>query len=239
MAHQAPNNHRRMVIIPNSVCDKMRKLVPDLAHRDDQDIGNLLDKAISDEGLGNADEWWEDDFAYGIRLNLVIQIDQHVQQMKEPLFAIIRDADDGKNKIVITVLNQYAHDCAIEEGRWRRKPPRRSRYQHPERSSGVGHNPFKVLESIRDSLPEKAPEPEEVEELIEDLDPVQELVEEPERVIIYNENGEQKLMFTGGPMGSLKDAMEELISRAVAPDSISVWARTSIRPRITVELEGL
>ena len=229
MAPVVQNNYERQFIITNNALDKFRALVKGVCCEGSEEIKDILDRAVCSEGLGNAEEWWEEDRDSSIQFNRVIRIDDHVSELddefrrEDRLYAIIRKNKDGQD-VVITVLNKYSYDGAIRHGRWSPQQMRKTRRKNsetPSTSDEPMNMPFAELRDIRDQFPDK---PQEVQEMPEKPQEPPWLITHGDSFVIADD---------------IKVTIAKLIDDGVHPDDIVVWKRTPIRLKVSIKLEGI
>lgn len=233
MGLQPSVTYIRKRIVGNACRPKLREMGKrDLAHWEDKHLGNILDMAVEAAMSRNEFEiFWEDDSAFGICANKVVRIDRDLPAPElDETYAIVRrieDADnyseDGKTEIILTVIDQYAYDQSIIEGRWKEKKPEKSRYRHVD-------------------------DPPEQEEDVEIPDGVVEAVKRQEVQRQEAQKGEIVLIeyrdTACGPVTNFVSTVKSgitqvalgLIGNGADPNSIYVW-RTRVRVSFTTTLE--
>jgi len=216
-------HYKRTRVLGDTILPKLRKLSKgELNHWIDRDLGNILDMAVETQlKKGEVELWWEDDFAYGICLNKVIRVDEHLPAATlDPIYVIVRRASRDDADMIISVLNQETYDKSIEERRWTEEKPEKSKYKHPD-------------------------DPPEQEEDVEIPDGVIEAVkqnakEEPikgECVLIeYTTANDPETHFVSTVKSGITQVSLALIGNGADPNSIHIW-KTRMRVSFSTTLE--
>lgn len=236
--------YRRTHLISQNAIDRLRDLVPQVIHRCDTDIGNAIDEAVVDAmNMPGRIEQWRDEMQPDGRNTLwSLELEVHNFGANEDrrLYALLRAPEEGgEQKVVMTVLPRDIYLRNVEGGRWKRPAVRRQRRGDSGASSPptLAHRPFEALGDIG----VEAVEPEDEEEAEEE--DTEEAHEEQYLVLV----DEAELAVAGDhPAREFhRVAKVDLAAKIAAlvteegfdTDCISVWRRTSIRPKVRVEVD--
>jgi hypothetical protein len=229
MGVQPTISYRRIRIIGNACRPKLRALSKDdLRHWNDIELGNILDMAVEAAYSRNeVEEWWEDDSAFGVCLNLVIRVDGDLPAPNlDDTYAVVRHIEenqdaDGKTEIIITVIDKYEYEQSIVNGRWKEKRPEKSRYRHlddpPEQEEDV-EIPDGVIDAVKRQQEEAK-------------------VSKGELVLIeYMNANDPKTHFVSTVKSGITQVSLGLIANGADPNSIYIW-RTRMRVSFSTTLE--
>lgn len=237
MAYKSPEGYKRKFIIGNVVVDKLRSIVPDFASWPGGDVGNYLDVAVdmARASPANVERWWEDSFSYGIQQYAVVRFDIEMVQAVAELYAIttvIAEGSEGGREIIVTVIDEDERARAIVDGRWRKRPPARSRYRHPGELLVVAEVDEAPSQSLRVPMAELLKkEPIMVAERTPNLGTLTSELAMAEFALSWEKDNRIHFEIVKDP----KDAIEMLISDGVSSASIRVWRSVETRIKVVVE----
>lgn len=229
MGVQPTISYKRVRILGNACRPKLRALSKDLSHWNDIELGNILDMAVEAAYSRNeVEEWWEDDSAYGICLNLIVRVDGDLPAPDlDETYAVVRHIEenqdaDGKTEIIITVIDKYEYEQSIVNGRWKEKRPEKSRYRHlddpPEQEEDV-EIPDGVVEAVKRQEAQR--QEAQKSELV---------------LIEYTNISAQKPDYVSATTDTITMTALGLIANGAEPSSIRVWT-CSKRVRFATTLE--
>jgi hypothetical protein len=225
MGVQPRVDYERIFGMGNAVLPKLRKLIGgDALSWNDRELRNILDMAVDKQiRAGNVEEWWEDDWAYGISQNRVVRVDEMLPAGYNynipPLYAIIREGVQGDIDIIIAIVDQDDYDKSIIDQRWTEKKPEKSKYRHP----GEPEETDAQEETEEPHVPSEKQPPSGTATAVED-----------QVVLIvsttHHHDGE-KTTTIECPESMLQGKVFALIAQGVLPQYIKIWRHCS-----TVEL---
>ena len=232
MGVQPHISYERTFGMGNAVLPKLRKLMGgDTLAWNDRELRNILDMAVDKQiRAKNAEEWWEDDWAYGISLNRVVRIDEMLpvgyNYNIPPLYAIVRRGSQGDIDIIIAIVDQDDYDKSILERRWTETKPEKSKYRHPGES-----------EDEDEAAPEYEPphDPKHEENLMATASAAQNpngvvvAIEDPAVLIVCygvdvdpDSTGLQEATVLACKQSEMEQRIFELIARGVRPERMTV-----------------
>ena len=194
-------------IVSHSAVNKMRTLVPKLAHMSDEGVREFIQTVIADVDLENkSEEYYEDDPAYGPQKNIIVELSLQGNYGRFTTFAIVREAEDGL--IIVTFISRQARDEAISQ-RWYTLP-----MEKDPRSEEPINKPFENLaeEDIEVKKPDYI-------------------------VSYVGDDGEDTLFVgPSRPNRDLLTCIESLLKRGIELRTVSVWEKKDVEVSLRVDL---
>lgn len=204
-------NEAESFIVSHAAVNKIRTLIPRIAHKEDDEIRDYIRAVLAETDLdAKSEEFFENDSGYGTQKNTIVELLLQGNYGRFTTFAIIREAEDGP--IVITFISRQARDDAIAEGRWFTLP-----LEKDPRDEEPINRPF-------DKLDEK-----EIE------------VKKPDYIVSYIDDDGEDTLFVGPtrPNRDLLTCIESLLKRGVELRTISVWEKKNVEVSLKVDVKGL
>lgn len=118
MAGHAPNNyHRHRYIGEHAIARLRERSVGRFAHRDDDDLANLLDESIAQACRAGRDDEIVDDG------NLRHVVELATTPIETDLIAVCRHDARERREVVMTVLTRDQADFCRSSGKWQKRDP--------------------------------------------------------------------------------------------------------------------
>jgi len=198
-------------IVSHAAVNKMRTLLPRVAHKNDDEVREFIRAVIADVDLDSkSEEYFENDSDYGTQKNLIVELTLQGNYGRFTTFAIIKEAEDGP--IVITFISKQAREDAIAEKRWFTLP-----LEKDHRNEESINRPFEKLSE------------EEIE------------VRKPDYIVSYIDDDGEDTIFVGPtrPNRDLLTCIESLLKRGVELRTVSVWEKKNVEVSLKVDVKGL
>lgn len=231
LAWRAPPGYRRKFIIANCVPEKLRDMIKDSGHRDEKDLGHLVDHALQQVGVGNPQVWWEwDNVEEKVQENRVIRIDEAIEGALREIHAVVRKTNKPgfatDNDIVVTVLGPNGVRSSIESGRWQassEKAKERAKTRTCRQTTGLQHKPFEDLEALK-AKAEEAP-----------VEPQQDSSGSFLISYVIEDEGMQSTHYVYARESNLESVISGLVKQGHSPAKIKLWVPAGPR-KITLEI---
>lgn len=260
MACKAPmDRYERKHLVTQTAIDRLRELVPHVAHRDDEDLGNAIDRAVVDslELPGHLEQWYDERQKDGRHMLWSLRLEGHLffaEDERQSLYAILRaPAEGGVSRVVMTILPVDIYLRNVQSGRWQ-QPATKRRRREPGTSPAptLGYKPFEGLAGMVLS-PKAGRAAQEGKVSIEGREPPGEDASLEESaptgssgtgehrdylVLVDDPDEEMDGAWFKVPRGEVADEVRRLVDEVkVPPDAITVWRRVEMKARVRVEVD--